>query len=266
MKIITINCLKGGVGKTAISKTLAKFLSMYGKTLLIDSDESGNATRGFVNEYQEENKLSNIFRNKPVSPLTITPNLDIICGSSELKKVNAELYHRANKEMIFKRWLIQNRLEEIYDYIVIDTHNDSGNITTNMLVASDFVLGVTEPSGDSFKGLLELKSYIEQLSQDFIDFQTGESLVKAELLFLGNKLEGNTNSSRNFQDTISDMPEFIGSIPKREIFNTATLQQKTIFDLMDEDTYQTTSFKKFFTEVIGVFDEIKLMSEEILGD
>ena len=257
MKIVTVNCLKGGVGKTVLSKTLAKFLSFYGKTLLIDGDESANATFGFVDDFQKEHKLANIFRNQPVKPLQITDTLDLICGSPELKEVNAELYQRANKEMIFKRWLIQNNLKDIYQYVVIDTHNDSGNITTNLLLASDLVIGVTEPSGDSFKGILKLKAYIEELKESFIDFHSGESLLKVKFYFLGNKLESNTNASRQFKQTISSLPEFIGFIPKREIFNTATLQQVTIFELWEKEVYQTASFRKFFDRVGSVLTTIK---------
>ena len=81
MKIITITSLKGGVGKSAIATLLADYLAYHGRVLLIDANRQGDTTKRFVyqeneegeivNISSEENLFENIFRKKPVVPLTV---------------------------------------------------------------------------------------------------------------------------------------------------------------------------------------------------
>lgn len=258
MKVITFNNLKGGDGKTNGATHCAKYLSQFGRTLLIDGDSQANASQRFSSHYRDENLLTNIFRKQAVTPLTVAENLDVIAGSPSLRDVESELYSKNNKELLFRNWLKRNHLEKHYEYMVIDTHNDTGNITTNLFLASDIIIGVASPSADSFKALLNLENYIEELREDFIDFNTGESNVTAQLYFLGNKVEHNTASSREFKEVIlkNEKKQWLGYLEKREIFNEAALKGTTIFQLLDEKKYQDHRFKQFAQRTLAVFETI----------
>lgn len=257
MKVIVINNKKGGDGKSTLAKTIVKYLSQFGKTLLIDSDEQANSTNCFTDSYDDIHKLSNIFRKQAVAPLAVTPNIDLIAGSSDLKEVNAELYTKHNKEQLFSTWIRKNHLAAHYDYMVIDTHNDTGNVTTNMFLAADIILGIASPSFDSFSGLLGLESYIKDLKEAFINFETGNTLVKAKLYFIGNKIEHNTSSSKKFLEAISSQENYLGHLEKRELFNEANNLRTTIFDLSKEKKYQTTSHRQFLERTLTLLDHIK---------
>lgn len=257
MKVIVINNKKGGDGKSTFAKNLVKYLSQYGKTILFDSDEQANSTHCFVNEVESVHKLSNIFRKQPVAPISVSHNIDLIAGSPDLKEVNAELYTKNNKEQIFLTWLRKNNLQHYYDYVVIDTHNDTGNITTNMFLAADIIFGISSPSFDSLSGLLALESYVSDLKEDFINLETGQSHVKAQLYFIGNKIEHNTSSSKKFIEAISSYGNYLGHLEKREIFNEANNLRKTIFDLSLEKKYQTNSHRQFMKRTLELFDTVK---------
>lgn len=257
MKTIVINNKKGGDGKSTFAKNLVKYLSQFGQTLLIDSDEQANATHCFVEEFAEHHKLTNIFRKQALVPLTVAPNIDLIAGSIDLKEVNAELYTKNNKELIFSTWMKKNQLASHYDYVVIDTHNDTGNVTTNMFLAADVIIGIASPSFDSVSGLMALDSYLTNLKEDFINLDTGDSQVKAQLYFIGNKIEHNTSSSKKFIEAISSFDNYLGHLEKREIFNEANNLRTTIFDLSKEKKYQTNSHRQFLERTIGLFETIK---------
>ena len=101
MKVVTITSLKGGVGKSAIATLLADYLAYYGRVLLIDANRQGDTTKRFVyqenekgevvNISSEENLFENIFRKKPVVPLTVKENLDLLVATKSLKEVEDQI-------------------------------------------------------------------------------------------------------------------------------------------------------------------------------
>lgn len=257
MKTIVTNTKKGGVGKTTFAKNLAKYLSQFGKVILFDSDEQANSTYGLTNQVYPVNKLSNIFRKQTVEPIIVSDNIDLIAGSQDLKDVNAELYTKNNKEQIFLTWLRKNKLDSYYDYAIIDTHNDTGNVTTNMFLAADVILGISSPAADSLSGLLALESYISDLKEDFINLETNNSLVKAKLYFIGNMIKHNTTSSKKFITAISDYDNYLGYLEEREIFNEANNLKTNIFDLSQKKKYQNSSHRHFMERTTKLFETIK---------
>ena len=59
MKIVTILCQKGGVGKTTFTVNLGKILSNRGfKTLIIDTDPQGNVST-YLNFNKDEENIIN---------------------------------------------------------------------------------------------------------------------------------------------------------------------------------------------------------------
>lgn len=257
MKVIVINNKKGGDGKSTLAKNLVSYLSQFGPTILFDSDEQANSTSCFAEDIDPIHKLANIFRKQAVAPLTVRQNVDLIAGSPDLKEVNAELYTKNNKEQIFLTWLKKNKVGERYEYLVIDTHNDTGNITTNMFLAADIIIGISSPSFDSFAGLLSLESYVDNLREDFLNLETEQSLVSAKLYFVGNKIEHNTSSSKKFIEAISRYENYLGYLEKREIFNEANNLRTTIFELSQQKKYQTPSHRQFMERTTQLFQTIK---------
>lgn len=270
MKVITTNNQKGGEGKTFGAVTLAKFLSFYGRTLLVDADGSGNATLQMttkVNEdghpisiATEESKLERVFRGEKVIPLTVDENLDMLTSDRGLNQVRKEQSTLRYTDETFRKWTKRNKLKNVYDYIVIDTHNDLEDITTNMLLTSDIVLGITTPSKYGTTGLMELINHVNQLKENsnLVDDE-GDPIMTAEIYFVGNMVEYNTEVSRQFVKDIMASDMCLGYFHHRNIINEATLNNTTIFDetFLDKKKYKTESFKDFFKEVADLLVKIK---------
>lgn len=144
--IVSFINAKGGVGKTTSASNVAAAIARAGKkVLLIDTDQSANATKAMCN-VQIKKTITNLLRgsrdelpwdNEVVYP-SVEENLDIIPSCSEVSVVELELVSEWGREMILK-----NALEEIkdqYDVIVIDTKPSLGVITNNVLCASDEII------------------------------------------------------------------------------------------------------------------------------
>lgn len=256
-KYITVNNKKGGTGKTSVSCMLAVYLSRFGQTCLIDSDESGNATKRFTEEIEEEAELTRLFRRQEVIPMLIRENLDLVAGTPELELVNAELLQRMNNTLIFSSYLRQYDTFENYDYVVIDTRNDSNIITNNMLTASDLVLGVSDPSADGFEALLGLESHIEYLRKELVDVFTGKSYVRATVRFIGNQISHNTDVSRQFKQLIATNATFLGYFQNRTAFDEASLQRVSLLDLFEQEKYQQKKYQEFKKQTYEMLERIK---------
>lgn len=256
-KIITVNNKKGGTGKTSAATNLAVYLSKFGKTCVIDADESGNCTKRFTKCIQPNSELSRVFRKEEVFPMPIRPNLDLVAGTFELESINTELVSRLNSTLVFKIYLCRYDTFKCYDYIVIDTRNDSNIITNNMLVVSDIVLGVTDPSVDGYEALINLQEHVSWLQEELFNLETGQSYVHARVLFVGNKIAHNTTVSKQFKQMMTDETRFIGYFQDRTAFDEAGLQRISVLDLFEQPKYQEPKYKTFKEETLHVLKSIK---------
>ncbi|MEX1447836.1 ParA family protein [Enterococcus sp. ZJ1668] len=261
-KFITVNNKKGGTGKTSVSCMLAVYLSQFGKTCLIDSDESGNATKRFTEEIEEQAELTRLFRRQVVIPMSVREQLDLVAGTAELELVNAELIQRINNTLIFSSYIRQHDTFKKYDYVVIDTRNDSNIITNNMLAVSDLVLGVSDPSADGFEALLNLSSHIDYLTTELIDVFTGKSYVHAKVRYVGNQIAHNTDVSRQFKQIIAMNDLFLGYFQDRTAFDEASLQRISLLDLFEQEKYQQKQYQEFKKQTYVLLEKIKMSVDE----
>lgn len=261
MYTLTANIEKGGTGKTSTLYNLAEKTAEMASVLLIDQDKSGNISDRYgkydFGLLKDENKISNLYRGNNVEPIHIHTNLDLLAGGPELAEIEDLIRDKPNNRLILFSWYVNNieELQKKYDYIFIDTHNDTSLITQNAWAVSDVVLGVSDPSMDGFKALLKLGRDIDTLRKELVEVRSGESYLVAEYYFIGNKVKHNTNSSKEFLEIISKEPNYLGYIPDKELVNTANLEMTPLAELSkNKELYN--KHKNFFDHTWEVFDTI----------
>ena len=287
MKIIAVNTQDGGTGKTTTADNLADYLSRYGTTIIVDGDLSGSTTRFFTSDFQTgrkleiapENELASVFRNLPVSPIEVRPNLDLLAGSSELYDVIQELSIQNKGLTTFRNWVRRSKLSEIYDYIVIDTHNDKSVITKSLLLASDMVLGVVKPDQFSLDGYSKLKKIASELrdDMDLVDdndnpYMTdsihyivncanfSKTTTKELLAYIDSPkqyLKDHEEASLFDLSTLPSVKEYLGYFNENTIFNKALLSNRTVIDMADTGTYRRKRYLPFFENFKETLDNIK---------
>lgn len=172
MKVITVICKKGGVGKSVTSVSLASGLARRGyRTLLIDTDSQGSAglSLGYSPSYgkDEIRNLSEIFfKNESINNViyaTWLINLDIVLASTNLVRLDSYLAGYENKLNILKDIFFE--IENKYDFIVIDTPPALSMITVASLVACDGYLIPVPPLSLDIQSVHMLLAEINEIRQ-----------------------------------------------------------------------------------------------------
>ncbi|NFH89139.1 ParA family protein [Clostridium botulinum] len=170
MKIISFLNIKGGVGKTTSCVNIAAQLGKEGKkVLLIDIDPQSNATK-YLNMYDSHVKGTyEVLRGDDIG-IQITPydNLWLLPGNINLIMSEGEILTDTKrvKETRLKKWLsVKN--ENVFDYILIDCPPSLGMLSTNALVASDYVIVPLKIDKFGLDGFEYLMSSIEGVREQF---------------------------------------------------------------------------------------------------
>ncbi len=169
-KIISLVNQKGGVGKTTTSINLSSSLAMLGKrVLLIDLDPQGNTTTGIgINKGEIETSVYDVLTGEALIEEAIIKTryegLYVLPSSINLAGIDMELLEKSRNDSTYdkRRQLKQslNRVEDKFDYIIIDCPPSLGLITTNALTASNSVMIPVQCEFYALEGITQLLNTI----------------------------------------------------------------------------------------------------------
>ena len=169
---IAVTNHKGGVGKTMTTFNLGAALAELGeKVLLIDSDGQCNLTMQSGANVEGASNLSTYLNDDDVEikPVSINENLWIIPGSTALDEdahnielsieddINGATHYLAD---------ILKKIENSYNYILIDSAPGSGAILVNVIVAADKLI---VPIADKFS-ITGAKKLTREMALELIEY------------------------------------------------------------------------------------------------
>lgn len=211
IKIAVVN-QKGGVGKTCTASYLAFALAAKGrKVLAVDLDSSRNLTRMMYPE-EHEYTLLNAFDedcSTQEAIYNVRKNLDILCGDlgfaqaawiSRFKIRDEETGEEFPDPTVLADEL--KRVEEQYDYCVIDSPPSLGVMMSNTLTAADELVIPCDPDVGSIYGIQDLEGFIDDARIN------NKSLKIAGILLTRCK---NTNQAKAIADIAEQVAEAMGT-------------------------------------------------------
>ena len=193
MRTIAVINQKGGCGKTTVAVNLAAALGeLEKKVLLVDMDPQSHASLSLdVTCREVDHTTYDLLRDPRVmvedATCRFNDHLDIIPASPVLGAVEQELAGKDARETRLASKLV--RIEDRYDYVIIDSPPNVGLLTFNALMAAGEVIIPVDPSYYSLQGVGRLLETVELLKNE-----TKHSITMSILV---NNLEKRTNFSRD---------------------------------------------------------------------
>ena len=172
IKLPVIN-RKGGVGKTSVSTNLAYLLARSGKrTLLIDLDPQGNSTAIF-GDPDAENLVDVIFEDRKAdirhciaaatSGGAPVDNLDLAGANTRLALAAERMIAQHYRERRLANHLL--KVEDAYDYIVMDCPPNLGLLTVNAIYAANWAIVPTTYGRYALDGVSDLVETIDEIRE-----------------------------------------------------------------------------------------------------
>lgn len=169
-KVITFGIQKGGAAKTTSSGITAYLLSQHYRVLAVDLDSQGNLTELLtqqdiydfhgrtVLEAMKEQDASNYIHR-------VTDTLHLLTAEDHLATFPRWLYseYRGNKSLILSETL--RGVQDVYDFIIIDTPPALGDQTINALAASDAVVAMFETSKFCYSALSRFLETVDHVQE-----------------------------------------------------------------------------------------------------
>ena len=208
--------VKGGVGKTSLTASIAAKLSAYGfKVLLIDLDKQANLTNSFGIDDESKDIITtkDLFEEYISKPKEFDPSIAILELTDYLHLIPADiglanLDFRVNESKVNIGFLFSNlfsSIEKEYDWILFDLPCDFNSVSMAIHCYIDQCIIPVNIHKFSFKGL--------KLTMEHIKFVESQYKVKPSTLLVSNKVDGRSTISyeriaklkEQYGDRVSDV-------------------------------------------------------------
>lgn len=215
---VSVNILKGGVGKSAISMNLAERLAARGNDVLyMDLDPNGHITYGlgFDDVYQDrEHDLSDVILDNPSKdPADVIHEtdwgFDFVPASVRLEDLDTGLKSASHSsQRLHSQFLSPLLASDRYDYCVMDGGGERSKVADNAFYAAKQSIIPVEPGAECLSGF---KRTWQRIVEPLREYQPFEILA-----IVPNKLSqriDHRNEDRELIEYLNTSERFADKVP-----------------------------------------------------
>lgn len=222
-KVITVTSGKGGVGKSNVSVNVAIQLSKLGKKVIILDADFGLANVEVMLGIRPKYNLADLmFRGKDLQDIiTEGPeNIGFISGGSGIQ----ELTNLTKTQLIYLTQKLYE-LDNLADYIIIDTGAGINDTVMEFVLASSEVLLVTTPEPTSITDAYALLKALNK-KPEYLREHTSIKMIANRVSTISEGKELYNKLNIVVSKFLNIPLDFIGSIPQDDNVPRAVMQQK----------------------------------------
>lgn len=211
MEIITIANHKGGAGKTTTALNLYNGLKKKGfKVLGIDLDSQCNFTFSTGNEGNKPSSAEVIMN---ASEIKEAIKNDFISGSEGLSNIPALLMKESGNILRLQKAL--QKIQNEFDFVIIDTAPNTDLLTLNCFVASDSIVIPCLLDSYSIKGIANLKKKLDEVNHILLNAKIQpKAKIEGILLVKYDKRKG-------LHNVLKDNIEMLAEAYETKVFKSA---------------------------------------------
>jgi chromosome partitioning protein len=167
--VIAVANQKGGVGKTTTAVSLAAYLGLVGRVLVVDIDPQANATSSFGFSARSLDRsvydvLLGFHSLDEVVLQTSEANVSLVPASQALSGAQVELVDAPGRDTRLREAL--TTVQGDYDVAIVDCPPSLGVLTVNALAAADAVLIPVQCEYLALEGLGQLMEIVEAVREE----------------------------------------------------------------------------------------------------
>lgn len=262
-KIIAVQIVKGGTGKTSLAQSMAVRANLYGaRVLCIDLDQQGNLTQAFnINPEELPAMIDLLTDGQPISEgiVPVAPGLDLIPSRIENAVLdNTIMLKRLPLDRVYRDSF--DLLREKYDLILIDCPPAIGQSVAAVTLAADLIIAPITPEKFCLSGLKISSQEIANLERTY--------KKKIQMKVVLNKFDTRTMLSHDVLSSLIKHPDYTSKLYKSYIrvsqeFPNAIAKGGSIFDSLRENSAKEDI--DLLTREVLELNDLKLPQSVSLG-
>lgn len=202
---IAIHNVRGGVGKTTLTNSIAVRASLYGaKVLCIDADKQGNLTESFNIDAEGKNILYDFISDPDLKIedciIPVADGIDLIPSRIENSLIDRMLNAKGGRlDLIYSKKLKNSDILDKYDLILFDCPPEVGFNVQSIIFFCDYVITPVTPDKYSLNGLKVIDQMFDAMQDDY-----DKKRPVFKVLF--NKYDNRTKLSFHMLKSVQDHP------------------------------------------------------------
>jgi len=252
---ICVSNQKGGVGKTTVAINVGGALNDRGHDVLfVDLDPQGNATEnlGLMDAYDDSppslfDALTDAEHRDDVPDIIHEhPEMDVLPSNIDMTAAEPELtLSRRSGEQLA---LVLEKVEDDYDFIIVDSPPNLGNLMDNALYATQNVLIPALAESTSKRAFELLFDHVEALERDY-------EIQIRDVGVVINRIDVRKNQA---QEMVEWIETAFDDVPVWRVRERADIQNAL-------DNWQSLAAYNPKSDMAPVFDELAASLEEQFG-